>query len=130
MILRICLRFTAIAMLLLLLEGIFAAMAASNTVPVSGIDDDTIAVTANRLKPAACAGLNLTSIVHASGVYTDTHGSSLILGSAGDDTLYGSSGDDCILGGGGDDTLLGGSGDDVCMGGPGSDTLDASCEGP
>ena len=39
MILRICLRFTTIAMLLLLLESIVAAMAASNTVPVSGLDE-------------------------------------------------------------------------------------------
>ena len=130
MIVRICLRFTAIAMLMLVLESIIAAMATSNTVPVSGIDDDTISITANRLKPAACAGLNLTAIVKASGVYTDTHGSSLILGGAGDDTLYGGGGDDCILGGGGDDTLIGGDGDDVCMGGPGSDTLDSSCEAP
>lgn len=130
MILRICLRFTLIAMLLLLTEGIISAMATSNTVPITGLDEDTFAITANRLKPAACAGLNLTSVVKASGVYTDTHGSSLILGSSGDDTIYGGGGDDCILGGGGDDILIGGGGDDVCLGGPGSDTLDLTCEGP
>lgn len=128
MIVRISLRLAALGLLLLALEGVIAAVAASNTVPASGLADEAVAITANALKPAACAGLNLTAIVAGDGPLLGEPGGTLMLGGAGDDTLTGQDSDDCILGGGGDDTLVGGGGNDVCIGGPGTDTLDATCD--
>lgn len=84
-------------------------------------------VSANQVKPSACAGLNLTSIVTGSGTLTGTSGNDLILGSSGVDTIDGLGGDDCILGGGGDDLIDGNTGTDVCLGGPGTDAFSA-CE--
>src|SRR5690349_138061 len=104
----------AFGLLGLALISIFSAQAAANNVPVSGRLDATIALTANQLKPAECAGLNLATLVVASGAVSGSSGNDLILGSTAVDTIRGSSpavnnadGDDCILGGGGGDTLLG-----------------------
>jgi hypothetical protein len=134
-------RFTpllAFGMLSLTLMTIFSAQAVANNVPISGRLDTTIALTANNLKPAECAGLNLATLVVASGAVSGSSGNDLILGGVGVDTIRGSSpavnntdGDDCILGGSGGDTILGdaiwwtflGEGDDVLLGGAGNDTI-------
>jgi Ca2+-binding RTX toxin-like protein len=129
---------TAFGMLALALVSMFAAQAAANNAPASGRLDTTIALTANNLKPAECAGLNLASFVVGSGTVSGSSGNDLVLGSTGVDTIRGSSptvnnadGDDCILGGGGGDTIYGdaifwtlwGTGDDVILAGAGNDTI-------
>ena len=137
MILRICCRLAALGLVLLLMESMVAALAAANTVPLSKITNVTFPITPNALKPTACAGLNLTSIVAGSGIFSGNAGNTLILGSSGIDTITGQNGNDCILGGGGNDVLNGGAGNDVLIGGPGVDTctgglgtntFDPSCE--
>jgi Ca2+-binding RTX toxin-like protein len=101
------------------------AFTADNTVPGGTVSKSTFAVTADALKPAACAGVSLTSIVSGT---TGTVGNDLLLGTSGIDAMSGGDGDDCIVGGGGVDTMDGGAGNDVCIGGPGVDVFLATCE--
>lgn len=110
----------------LILISAISAFSAGVSVGNTSIGTDSDSVTANRIKPGACAGLNLTNIVTGAGTITGTPGNDLILGSSGVDTIDGLSGDDCILGGGGDDVIDGNSDTDICLGGPGADTF-ASC---
>ena len=104
------------------------AVTATNVVPSSRAGGSTATITANDLKPADCAALNLVGIMTGSGTFIDSGQSHLVLGSAGVDSIRGNPGNDCILGGGGDDFLRGDGGTDVCIGGPGTDTFDATCE--
>lgn len=115
------------ATLVLILVSVFSAFAAGIGVPASNVDRQFRNVTANDVKPPACAGLFLSGIVTGSGMVTGTAGNDLIVGSSGTDVIDGLGGNDCILGGGGDDTLAGGDGNDVCQGGPGND-LFTDCE--
>jgi Ca2+-binding RTX toxin-like protein len=103
------------------------AFTANNTVPGGTVSSSTFAITANALKPAACAGVSLTTIVSGT---TGTAGSDLLLGTSGTDVMSGGNGDDCIVGGGGADTIDGGAGTDVCLGGPGLDVFLVTCETP
>jgi len=111
----------------LILVSAADAFAAGLTVQPSNVGLQSIAVTANDIKPTACAALDLTDIITGSGTITGTSGNDLILGSGGNDSIDGGGGDDCIESGGGDDTLNGGDGTDVCIGGSGTDTFD-NCE--
>ena len=104
----------------LILLGIMNAFAAANTVPSSRLDDDSIPITANDLKPSDCSSLNLTNVATAGG---ETAGNDLLLGTSGNDTLSGDDGDDCIVGGGGNDTLRGQKGNDIFLGQDGDDSL-------
>jgi Ca2+-binding RTX toxin-like protein len=102
------------------------AFTANNTVPGGTVSRSVFPVTADALKPAACAGITLTTIVVGT---TGTAGSDLIIGTSGIDVISGNNGDDCILGGAGADTIDGGGGNDVCIGGPDIDVLNpATCE--
>lgn len=112
--------------------SVLTAVAASNTVSDSRAGEDQSSITGNDLKPAACAGINITNIVDVGAGESGTSGNDLILGTAGNDrVIRGRGGDDCILGGAGDDSrrlpfnfipgLYGGNGDDVLIGGPGYD---------
>jgi Ca2+-binding RTX toxin-like protein len=113
-------RLALLGCLALLILSICTAFAATNSVPSTRLDDDSIAIDANALKPASCSSLNLTNIVvGASG----TNANDLILGTAGSDNLRGSDGNDCIVGGGGDDNLDGQKGNDILLGGDGNDDL-------
>jgi len=112
---------TAIGMFSLTGLGLTAA----NVVVTSKADDGSTSVTANQLKPAACAGLNLVSVLI--GVDGDAQ-ANLVLGLPVGETRRGAGGNDCVLGGGGNDALQGGTGVDVCIGGPGTDTFNANCE--
>jgi Ca2+-binding RTX toxin-like protein len=112
---------------ILIIASVATALAATNIVPSTRVTSQIFSVSANDLKPSACAGLNLTDIISGSGTITGTSGNDLILGGPGNDTINGMGGDDCILGGGGNDTIDGGDGTDVCIGGPGTDTF-ANCE--
>ena len=119
----VVLRVVGVLGLLLICVAVVAT--AANTVPGSNIGSSSAAITANTLKPAACNGVTLTSIVIGN---SGTNAAELILGSAGADTMNGGNGDDCILGGGGIDAIAGGGGTDVCIGGPGVDTFNGNCE--
>lgn len=116
------LRLLVLSLTATVLLSVFVASAATNTVPTTALDEVTLPITANDLKPAECDALNLTTII-ANG----NNGSSaneLILGTAGGDNVRGGKGNDCIVGGGGDDDLRGQRADDVLLGGPGDDSLD------
>jgi Ca2+-binding RTX toxin-like protein len=103
------------------------ALAASNTVSSSRLDEQSTAITINNKKPAACT-MNLTRIVVCTGGNCDgTNANELILGTSNGERIRGRGGQDCILGGGGNDDLVGNNGGDVCIGGPGTDTF-ATCE--
>jgi Ca2+-binding RTX toxin-like protein len=103
------------------------ASAADNAVSGGRVDRVTAPVTANALKPAACAGIPLSQVVVGSGVFGGTAAAELILGGAGADTIVAGDGDDCVVGGGGIDTITGGIGTDVCIGGAGLDVF-LTCE--
>jgi len=94
---------------------------AANQVPVTGLGEASIGISANQLKPPECAGINITNVIIGSGNINGTSADDLILGSSAIDFITGGSGNDCILGGAGNDTLHGGFGNDVLMGGPGID---------
>ena len=94
---------------------VHSALSAGNTVPGSLATRYQVAITANAMKPGACAGITLTTVV--AGV-TGTGGADLLLGSAGANSMTGSGGNDCILGGGGNDSINCGTGIDVAIGGP------------
>jgi Ca2+-binding RTX toxin-like protein len=101
------------------------AFTANNTVPGGTVSSSTFAITADALKPAACAGISLTTIVSGA---TGTAGNDLLLGTSGIDVMSGGNGDDCVVGGGGADTIDGGAGNDVCIGGPAVDIFLVTCE--
>ncbi len=114
-------------LLLLILVSASTAFAANLTIPKTNIGKESITVTANDLKPAACSTLDLTNIVRGSGEIYGTNDNDLIIGSAGDDMVNGLGGEDCILGGDGNDSLDGGEAADVCIGGSGENTY-PNCE--
>ncbi len=124
-------RFALFGLILVILAGVITAVAAANSVPPSRLADRRSPIGANVLKPAACAGLTLNSIVvcpSAGGSCIGTGANDLILGSPQIDDIQGDKGSDCILGGGGDDAIRGEQGEDVCIGGPGNDAFHPSCE--
>ena len=117
------LNFAGLFLIALIAVSAASAFAAANSVPFTRLDEDTLSISANDLKPSECAGINLTNIVAGGGSINGTGANDLILGSAGDDNMRGQGGTDCIVGGGGDDRLSGGGGGDVVLGGGGDDTL-------
>jgi Ca2+-binding RTX toxin-like protein len=104
----------------LIILGVINAFAATNTVPSFRLDDNSLPITANDLKPSDCNSLNLSNIVVGS---SGTAANDLILGTTGNDNLRGGDGDDCIVGGGGDDTLQGQKNNDIVLGQDGNDAL-------
>lgn len=117
----------AFGLLALILVSITSAFAAGISVPASNVGQRSVPVTAEDIKPSACAALYLTNIVSGSGMLTGTVANDLIIGSVGADTIDGLGGNDCILGGNGDDLITGGDGMDICIGGPGTDIF-TTCE--
>jgi Ca2+-binding RTX toxin-like protein len=97
--------------ILLLILVSFYALAATNTVPVTSIDDVSTPISQDNLKPKECAGITIGGT------------NQLLLGTAGNDNISGKQGADCIVGGAGNDTLNGNQGNDVLIGGPGVDVL-------
>jgi Ca2+-binding RTX toxin-like protein len=123
-------RITIITLGAIILLSAANAIAASNTVSSSRLDEKSTAIAINDKKPAACSALNLTAIFQCprlGGTCTGTKNSELVLGSIYTDTITGKGGTDCILGGDGNDTLNGNNGGDICIGGAGDDTF-IKCE--
>ena len=111
--------------------SVVLAAAATNSVPVTHLTDQSSVVTANDLKPGACSAITLTAIVScpiAGGPCDGTDANELVIGSTADDDIDAGKGDDCILGGGGNDSIRGEKDLDVCIGGPGTDSFHPSCE--
>jgi len=128
---RNILRLAFIMLASLILLNIAFAFAANNVVPVTHLTNQSSAVTADSLKPPACAGITLTAILYCppgGGTCKGTDASELVLGSAGNDDIDSGKGNDCILGAGGNDSLKGEQNTDVCMGGQGTDSFHPSCE--
>lgn len=121
------LRIMFLGLFALLMVSVVSALAAGLNVPASNLGRQSVPVTAEDIKPAACGGIYLSNIVRGSGTFTGTAANDLIIGSAGTDTIDGAGGDDCILGSAGDDSLAGSEGNDVCIGSAGSDTF-TDCE--
>jgi Ca2+-binding RTX toxin-like protein len=121
------LRLWLLGLLLVVSVSVLSAFAAGISAPVVNAGQQSVPVTAEDIKPAACAGITLTNIVSGSGTLTGTAGNDLMIGSGGADVIDGLGGDDCVLGSGGDDTLAGNEGKDVCLGGTGDD-LFTDCE--
>ena len=114
----------AVGALLLACLGLAPAFTAANAVPASRVDATARSISANTLKPSACAALALTAVASVNG----GNPAELVLGTGAADTMRGNQNDDCILGGGGNDSLRGDNGTDVCIGGAGTDTFHATCE--
>jgi Ca2+-binding RTX toxin-like protein len=122
---RLSLRVLAALVAVAALGVLAVTFAAANTVPATNVGQIQLPIGANDLKPAACAGITLNTVVAGT---TGGAGNDLVLGTAAADTLKGNGGNDCILGGGGNDSLNGGAGTDVCIGGPGTDSFNGTCE--
>ena len=103
------------------------AFAAANRIPPSKIGVTARSISANDLKPTACAGIAVQRLVTGSGTVQGSNDKELILGGPGPDILKGIGEKDCLVGGAGNDTLNGGNDHDVCLGGPGGDSF-ANCE--
>ena len=119
-------RLVLVVLGLLIIFGVVFAFAANISVPVTRLTNQARAITANTLKPQACSGITVTTIVYCpagGGACNGTSASELILGSPNVDTIQGKGGADCVVGGGGDDDITGDQGNNVCIGGPGTDTF-------
>lgn len=121
------LRLVFLGLFALLIVSVVSAFAAGLNMPASNLGQQSVAVTAEDVKPAACGGIYLSNIVRGSGTFTGTAANDLIIGSAGTDTIDGAGGDDCIMGSAGDDSLIGSDRNDVYIGSAGSDTF-TDCE--
>lgn len=100
-------------------------VAASNIVPPSHAGATSQLVTANSLKPAQCAALNLSVVVSG----PDNSGATanqLLLAGPADTAVVGGSGDDCIVASTSAATIDGGTGTNVCFGG--STTVFTNCQ--
>lgn len=107
--------------LALLVLGAGFALTAANTVPDHDRADRATSQDADDLKPDACNGITLTTVLEAPNLNGGA-ANELILGGGNGETITGGGGDDCIMGGGGNDTIDGGLGTNVIIGGPGTDT--------
>ena len=124
---RFRLRYFVLLLAALIILSSLTAIAATNTIPSTQVEDSSITFQIAHLRPSACAGLSLANLITGSGTLTGTEGNDLILGSTGADVIDGLGGNDCILGGGGADTINGGDGNDTCLGGADTDAF-TTCE--
>jgi Ca2+-binding RTX toxin-like protein len=102
--------------------SLVVSLTAANGVPATNVGQIQLPIGANELKPAACAGINLTTVVAGT---TGTGGNDLLLGTTAANVMTGGGGVDCILGGDGNDAITGNGpvGGDVCIGGAGLDVF-------
>ncbi|HSP02144.1 MAG TPA: hypothetical protein VLR27_01495 [Acidimicrobiales bacterium] len=122
----------AVGIVLAGLPGANPAGASTTDVATSRAVVVTVAISVQDLAPAACARMDLTTLVtdadRTGAKIQGSNGNDLIIGTPGSDRLDGRNGDDCLIGGAGDDQLDGGNGFDVCL--PGDDPADSTsrCE--
>ena len=105
---------------------------AANTVPPTILGEYQLPIDMQDLKPDACAGINIYSII-ADDASIDIFGdkrAELILGNGLNNNIFPFGGDDCVVAGAGNDIVYDeymgfniGSGNDVILGGPGDDIL-------
>lgn len=125
---RFAFQFMAFGLVILIISSVITAIAATNTIPSTRLDNRTNAIIPNDVKPSSCMSLDLQNIISGSGTITGTNGNDLILGSASDDTINGLAGNDCILGGSGSDSISGDDGNDICNGGGNAGDIFVTCE--
>ncbi|NQS92149.1 MAG: hypothetical protein HQ574_07025, partial [Chloroflexi bacterium] len=88
----------------LVLFNVFTALTASNTVPVTRADKNSIGLGVHELTPPECEGMGLNNIVDIGAGETGTPANDLILGTdKADAEIRGGAGNDCILGGKGNE---------------------------
>jgi len=121
------LHFLFLAILILTVGSVVSAFAAGMGIADANAGKQSLTVTAEDIKPTACASLSLTNIISGYGTLTGTTGNDLMIGSAAADVIDGLGGNDCILGGGGSDSLTGNEGSDICLGGGETDIF-TDCE--
>jgi hypothetical protein len=97
--------------------GLAASFTASTTVPASNAGTSHVTEAVSQLEPSGCSSLSVTTLVRASGTYTNSLSHVLIVGTANADTITDHGIDNCIVGGGGADHVTGGAGD-YCQAGP------------
>ena len=113
---------------LVLILGVGVAYTATNEVPLTRADDQTLdALPEVPSLPGECSGISTTNTLSGTGILTGTAANEWLIGSEAIDTMDGLAGDDCIEGKGEADVIHGGLGNDVCIGGPGVDTF-VGCE--
>jgi hypothetical protein len=130
MILHRLFRLGVLLLLLLVISSVIYAFAANISMPIVRLTDQSSAITADTLKPPACAGITVSVIVYCpptGGNCDGTNANELMIGSPNIDVIQGRGGSDCILGGDGDDDITGSQATDICIGGPGTDIF-KKCE--
>ena len=117
---------------LLILISAGTALAETNIVPATNLDDYSKPITPNDLKPPECPDLTPPAVyvivTSPSPLVGPNNQNSLILGGTGGDTITGSSQGNnhythCIMGGAGEDEIKGGKQNETILGGPGNDTI-------
>ncbi|MBP7963703.1 MAG: hypothetical protein KBG20_09470 [Caldilineaceae bacterium] len=116
-------RWVFIGLLILIPLSAMSALAATNTVPITGLGGVSKAIEANELKPAECDAMTLSGYDLVDGKIRGDGANSLFLGSPGIDDIKARDGNDCLVGGGGNDILRGNYGNDVILGGDGDDEI-------
>ncbi len=88
------------ALIVLVLLAAVTALAAGNIVPSTRLTDQARPISANDIKPPACAAYNLTSVVRCGSGHTcnGTNGNDLVLGSPSTNTINGKGGVNCCVG--------------------------------
>ena len=106
----------ALALLAAATFVLVTGVAASNIVPPSHAGTVSVVASANSLRPAACAGLNLADVVNGPGD-SGASANQLLLAGPADSDVVGGSGDDCIVATPWVSTIDGGTGTNICFGG-------------
>lgn len=110
-----------VALIFTFIVGLVSLMAsaAANTVPTTGLSDQTFGVPLDDVRPTECYQISIANLITGSGNVDGSQDNDLILASSGNDTLQGKNGDDCVVGAavvGGQNKIDGGNGYNVCIG--------------
>jgi len=110
--------------LIALLVIISMAVAASNDVPITALEDTSIPIDYQQFAPSECSGMTFSNVIRGNGDVEGSESNDLIFSDSGNNKIYGNGGNDCIVGGDGNEHLFGGDGNDVLLGGAGNDHLE------
>lgn len=120
------LRATAALVVLGGLITLAVSYTASTVVPISNAGTSTHPRLVSQLAPAACATLNITSMLTGAGHFSNSASHVLIMGSAGDDRITDTGAHNCIVGGAGRDTVNA-TNSDICIVGPSRESTYKKC---